>query len=243
MAGKLIIHAPDVHMGVCKFNIYLDKVKYTAIKRGEMVSIDIDKDCKLQVSVGQNMKSTPYSVKAHMLTELDFSFNSLTWKCTPVERRIVVLDEATEAKRLAEKKKQEEAEAWEKRERRMRCNVCGNVFCYTYSDIKESSTQSLLTSMSAVATITSALAGSRYDMYESNKNLDRQSAKNKDYSRCPHCNSKDIIEITQDAQYNSASTTQPFSNADELKKYKELLDMGVITQEEFNAKKKQLLGL
>lgn len=33
------------------------------------------------------------------------------------------------------------------------------------------------------------------------------------------------------------------SNADELKKYKELLDTGVITQEEFDAKKKQLLGL
>ena len=35
----------------------------------------------------------------------------------------------------------------------------------------------------------------------------------------------------------------PQSNADELRKYKELLDMGVITQEEFDAKKKQLLGL
>ena len=33
------------------------------------------------------------------------------------------------------------------------------------------------------------------------------------------------------------------SNADELKKFKELLDMGIITQEEFDAKKKQLLGL
>ena len=33
------------------------------------------------------------------------------------------------------------------------------------------------------------------------------------------------------------------SNADELKKYKELLDMGVISQEEFDAKKKELLGL
>ena len=31
--------------------------------------------------------------------------------------------------------------------------------------------------------------------------------------------------------------------ADELKKYKELLDSGVITQEEFDAKKKQLLDL
>ena len=33
------------------------------------------------------------------------------------------------------------------------------------------------------------------------------------------------------------------SSADELKKFKELLDMGVISQEEFDAKKKQLLGL
>lgn len=33
------------------------------------------------------------------------------------------------------------------------------------------------------------------------------------------------------------------SSADELKKYKELLESGVITQEEFDAKKKQLLGL
>ena len=31
--------------------------------------------------------------------------------------------------------------------------------------------------------------------------------------------------------------------ADEIKKYKELLDMGAITQEEFDAKKRQLLNL
>lgn len=33
------------------------------------------------------------------------------------------------------------------------------------------------------------------------------------------------------------------SSADELKKFKELLDSGIISQEEFDAKKKQLLGL
>lgn len=33
------------------------------------------------------------------------------------------------------------------------------------------------------------------------------------------------------------------TNADEIKKYKELLDMGAITQEEFDKKKKELLGL
>lgn len=45
---------------------------------------------------------------------------------------------------------------------------------------------------------------------------------------------------------NSAKNTtviQQTSAADELKKFKELLDIGIITQEEFEAKKKQLLGL
>ncbi len=36
---------------------------------------------------------------------------------------------------------------------------------------------------------------------------------------------------------------QETTSADELKKYKDLLDAGAITQEEFDAKKKQLLGL
>lgn len=57
-----------------------------------------------------------------------------------------------------------------------------------------------------------------------------------------------IRELLVDRQNKvTASTTInqeiPQSNADELKKYKELLDSGVISQEEFDAKKKQLLGL
>ena len=40
-----------------------------------------------------------------------------------------------------------------------------------------------------------------------------------------------------------AQVVNQVSAADELKKFKELLDMGVITQEEFDAKKKELLGI
>ncbi len=49
------------------------------------------------------------------------------------------------------------------------------------------------------------------------------------------------IDIVKNAP--AAGVVQQVSPADELKKFKELLDMGVITQEEFDAKKKQLLGL
>ena len=42
---------------------------------------------------------------------------------------------------------------------------------------------------------------------------------------------------------NTPTTIQALSPAEELKKFKDLLDQGIITQEEFDAKKKQLLGL
>ena len=41
----------------------------------------------------------------------------------------------------------------------------------------------------------------------------------------------------------TSSKDEPFSSADELKKYAELKDQGIITEEEFQAKKKQILGL
>ena len=47
----------------------------------------------------------------------------------------------------------------------------------------------------------------------------------------------------KNSEPTSPSVASSTSNADELKKFKELLDSGIITQEEFDAKKKQLLGL
>ncbi len=50
---------------------------------------------------------------------------------------------------------------------------------------------------------------------------------------------KEYIEKIQ----HSTNDANQISGADELTKYKQLLDEGVLTQEEFNLKKKQLLGL
>lgn len=62
---------------------------------------------------------------------------------------------------------------------------------------------------------------------------------------------KNIFEAVHDAVMyakNSAAAqpeqaSGPASGADEILKYKSLLDAGIITQEEFDAKKKQILGL
>ncbi len=56
--------------------------------------------------------------------------------------------------------------------------------------------------------------------------------------------SKLLSDRQSDIPVNVANTiVQETSAADEIKKYKELLDEGIITQEEFDVKKKQLLGL
>lgn len=53
-----------------------------------------------------------------------------------------------------------------------------------------------------------------------------------------------IIAMTgKELPFSLPKSTPKVSEADELAKYKELLDKGVITQEEFDAKKKQILGL
>lgn len=52
-----------------------------------------------------------------------------------------------------------------------------------------------------------------------------------------------IEEIVLNRSKNSGVVLQQNSPAEELKKFKELLDMNVISQEEFDAKKSQILGL
>ena len=51
-----------------------------------------------------------------------------------------------------------------------------------------------------------------------------------------------IGKVQVESVYNQPKNA-PISDADELKKYKDLLDKNIITQEEFDVKKKQLLGL
>lgn len=60
-----------------------------------------------------------------------------------------------------------------------------------------------------------------------------------------HAAISQLLVDRQDKLASMANINQELaqSDADEIKKFKELLDSGIITQEEFEAKKKQLLGL
>lgn len=138
-------------------------------------------------------------------------------------------------------------------EHRIKCQTCGQIFCYTDADINENDWNKAMRSMSGLATFLSALDGSKYDMYEQNKVGRSFDNKIKDYSHCPNCNSTNLIELTENDELQSTSingqtlaiqnsVAHNFSNADEIKRFKELLDSGVITSEEFEAKKQVLLN-
>lgn len=128
----------------------------------------------------------------------------------------------------------------------MRCNICGNVYCYTQADIYENERLRKQAIRERSLAVGNAFGGSTLSTHANTSRADNIESKIVDYSKCPKCNSTNISEITKEElmkEQNNNSVSSTTSLADELKKFKELLDMGAITQEEFDAKKKELLGL
>lgn len=125
---------------------------------------------------------------------------------------------------------------------RKKCNVCGNIFCYNANDILVNNSNIRSAAISSLGTMTSAVAGTRYDAYEQNKMANNSLNKIINFNKCPNCGSSNLSDISNENVISNQSNNIS-SAADEIKKYKELLDCGAISQEEFDAKKKQLLGL
>ena len=68
-----------------------------------------------------------------------------------------------------------------------------------------------------------------------------------EYTKALYMDIKVAIDNYKENESNAATSSAvvqaALSPAEELKKFKELLDLGIISQEEFDTKKKQLLGL
>lgn len=63
---------------------------------------------------------------------------------------------------------------------------------------------------------------------------------NKEYKLITERLSKTVAHLEEIAGNDTPATTDPY---EEIKKLKELLDLGIVTEEEFTAKKRQLLGI
>ena len=130
---------------------------------------------------------------------------------------------------------------------RVKCNVCGHIYCYTAADIERNRQNYNYATLSAISAFANAVGGTMIGARLDSDRAEKSADKIVDYSRCPKCNSTDIHVLSKEEyakeQKAISAGNSSVSSADELKKFKELLDSGVISQEEFDAKKKQLLGL
>lgn len=127
-----------------------------------------------------------------------------------------------------------------KKETRKRCNVCGVIFCYTLEDVEKNERQREANSRAAVGALASVVVGSGSHLAANQMNIKEL----RDFSRCPNCGSADLRELTDGETAEPPAQEKPqMSAADEIMKFKQLLDMGIITQTEFDAKKAQLLDL
>ena len=185
-----------------------------------------------------------------MAERFDMMKNQISEATPAIEREAETLQNELDAiweKQLAEIEEEDRAESVAN-ERRMRCNVCGHVFCYNDEDVSKNLKNAGVGVISAIGGLASILGGGTiFHTHHLQGQADRYTDKIVDYSRCPSCNSTDISEMKnveeKRTNQSSGATISAVSPAEEIKKFKELLDMGIITQEEFDAKKKQLLGL
>ena len=121
---------------------------------------------------------------------------------------------------------------------RKKCQVCGNIFCYNTNDVRENERNIRASAVATITSVTSGFVGSRYDMYQQSRIADDSRNKVIDFNRCPKCGSRSIVDLNE-----GNDKTNMDSSIDEVKKYKALLDEGIISQDEFDKKKKELLNL
>ena len=129
---------------------------------------------------------------------------------------------------------------------RKRCNVCGQLICYTLDDLENNRKLAKSSIIAGVGGIAGALSGNYAAGATNNQTAGDQLNRIVDYSKCPSCGSRDLSDLSdEDIELiqHQRNTSNVISSADEIKKYKELLDSGIITQEEFENKKKQLLDI
>ncbi len=129
------------------------------------------------------------------------------------------------------------------KEHRKKCNACGTMYCFNDLDLLNNRLNANKARQANTESVLYSPIGATLKFEEEA----RYRSLIVDYERCPNCKSADTVELT-DEEYNAIKASNQgaktdISPADEIKKFKELLDSGIITQEEFDAKKKQLLGL
>lgn len=92
-------------------------------------------------------------------------------------------------------------------EYKMKCNVCGKVYCYTDEDLKNNKHNAAMSAISAVGSLASVFGGTIFHTAHLSNQTDKYSDKVIDYSKCPYCNSRDIVSVSDEEFAKLAQST------------------------------------
>ena len=82
-------------------------------------------------------------------------------------------------------------------EYRKRCQVCGKIFCYTDKDINNNAGNAALSALSALGGLASIFGGGTiFHTAYGNRNSQYYGDKVVDYSKCPYCGSRSIVNVS-----------------------------------------------
>ena len=260
MAGKIIVHGyAQPTLGPADTTLYIDSNTVAVVKKNQTVEIPINKNCQLSAKIGLN-KALPIEIKNGTLVEVQVFNGKWRLELNVIKKTVVDANAREYDDEVAESEKfvylldggvGDLLFVYKDRIvikhqgvlNLMAMGIKGDKTLY-YSDITAIQYKrpgalaghiqfSILGGVEHTGGVFSA--GSDENTITINSGTEVLAEKVVDYinQKLKECK----------AAKNCGTVIQQISAADEIKKYKELLDMGIITQEEFDAKKKQLLDL
>lgn len=96
-------------------------------------------------------------------------------------------------------------------EYRKRCTVCGKIWCYTDTDLKNNKTNSAMATVAAIGSIASVFGGTTQQQHLNYDVMERTNNKVVDYNKCPNCGSLST-ELITDEEWEEINLHKSFAS-------------------------------
>lgn len=257
MAGKLTVQGFQQFLLCSKTKIMLDTKEAATVSKNEKVNIPIEKNCKMYCVCGMNSTKDVIDIEDGMHTVIQLVYDRVSGKISMEELSKTPYNEYKAEDIIKPIYDLKGARGRNMKVYEDKCvlttkvtigsvltsNATDGEKTIYYSDVLgvQFKRANLTIGYLQFETASSSMNNKSSNFWNENSFTFEEGLNPEMEIVAEHIKKK--VEETKRQKNAPVVVTNQVSSADELKKFKELLDMGVITQEEFDAKKKQLLGL
>ena len=257
MAGKIIVHGFQQAVLGGKVKILIDSVQVGIVNKYEKLEIPIKKDCVLSFKCGINPSSENLQIRDNTLVVVQLMFERKSGK---ISFEVIKQDEYDNSNDISEVQPIYDLTGCRGRAMKVYEDKCiietkagiGSFITGNASDGTKTIYDSDVIGVQCKKAgfqigylqleTASSTMNNKGDNFFNENSFTFEESLNYQIDEVTNFIRKKIEETKQ--QKNAPVViTGAVSPAEEIKKFKELLDMGIISQEDFDAKKKQLLGL